>query len=318
MGSTPNAEPSETGIEAAATALAAVGPRLRRGFPLAPLTTFRLGGPAELYLEAQDESDLTAAGRAIHAGAIPWTVIGKGSNVLISDRGFAGLVIRLGPGFRWAAREGTRVRAGAAMPLPGLANVALSHSLSGLEFGVAIPATLGGAVRMNAGAHHRSMDEVIESVDVVVLPEGSRRTLGAAEVGFRYRHSGLPSGAVVVAAAATLATGERERIRALMDEARAWRRATQPLAEPNCGSVFKNPPDGHAAKLVEEAGAKGLEVGGARVSTKHANFIVARPGSSAEDVRRLIEAVQARVEDRFGVRLETEVQFVGRFDDREA
>lgn len=289
------------------------GSRVRTDFPLAPLTTFRLGGPAWLYLEAQDEADLAAAGRAVEATGIPWAVIGKGSNILVSDRGFPGLVVRLGRGFRWAAREAGRLRAGAAMPLPALSNVALAHSLAGLEFGVAIPATLGGAVRMNAGAHHRSMGEVLESIDLVVLPGGERRTVPAESIRLGYRSSSLPAGSVIVAASVSLSPGERSEIRRAMDEARAWRRATQPLAEPNCGSVFKNPEGDHAARLVEAAGAKGLEVGGAKVSEKHANFIVAGAGASSEDVRRLIDEVTVRVADRFGVELETEVMFVGDF-----
>jgi UDP-N-acetylmuramate dehydrogenase len=291
-----------------------LGPKVRVDFPLAPLTTFRIGGPASLFLEAQDQADLAAAGRALRESGIAWTIIGKGSNVLVSDRGFAGLVIRLGKGFRWAAREGPRLRGGAAMPLPALANVALAHSLSGLEFGVAIPATLGGAVRMNAGAHNHSMDETLESIDLAVLPQGERRSIPAEGAGLRYRQSALPTGAVVVAATVLLVPGHREEIRRLMDEARAWRRATQPLAEPNCGSVFKNPEGDHAARLVEAAGAKGLQIGSAKVSDKHANFIVAGPGASAEDVRRLIAEVTRRVSDRFGVKLDTEVQFVGDFD----
>jgi UDP-N-acetylmuramate dehydrogenase len=240
-------------------------------------------------------------------------VIGKGSNILVSDRGFPGLVVRLGRGFRWAAREAGRLRAGAAMPLPALSNVALAHSLAGLEFGVAIPATLGGAVRMNAGAHHRSLGEVLESIDVVVLPRGERRTVPAESIRLGYRSSSLPAGSVIVAASVSLSPGERSEIRRAMDEARAWRRATQPLAEPNCGSVFKNPEGDHAARLVEAAGAKGLEVGGAKVSEKHANFIVASAGASSEDVRQLIDEVTLRVADRFGVELETEVMFVGDF-----
>ncbi len=292
----------------------AVGSRVRTGFPLAPLTTFRLGGPAALYLEAEGGEDLVAASRAVGQTSIPWAVIGKGSNVLVSDAGFPGLVIRLGRGFRWAAREGSRIRAGGAMPLPAIANVALAHALAGLEFGVAIPATLGGAVRMNAGAHHRSMNEVLESIDVIILPEGRREAIPADAAGFRYRASGLPPGSIVVAAAVLLSVGDRVEIRRLMDEARDWRRSTQPLAEPNCGSVFKNPDGDHAARLVEAAGAKGLRVGGASVSTKHANFIVAGREASAEDVRRLIEEVRTRVIDRFGVALDTEVQFFGDFD----
>src|SRR5436309_6941296 len=293
---------------------AATGDRLRRGFPLARLTSFRLGGPAALYLEAETDGDLAAASAAVAESGVPWTVIGKGSNLLVSDRGFPGLVIRLGKGYRWAGRDGTRLSAGGAMPLPALAGVALTHSLSGLEFGVAIPASLGGAVRMNAGAHHHSMDEVLQTVEVYSIPQGSRSALPAAEAGFAYRHSKLPEGSVVVGATVRLRAGDQEDIRREMEAARSWRRATQPLAEPNCGSVFKNPPEDHAARLVEAAGAKGMAVGGAVISEKHANFIVARPGATASDVYRLIEHVSALVRDRCGVQLEPEVQRVGDFD----
>jgi UDP-N-acetylmuramate dehydrogenase len=299
------------GLDLAEAMLRDGGSPVRRGFPLAPLTTFRVGGPAALYLEAQGERDLAAASRAVAASGIPWVVIGKGSNILVADEGFPGLVIRLGKGYRWAAREGLRLRAGGAMPLPALSGVALAHSLAGLEYGVAIPASLGGAVRMNAGAHGRAMDEVIETIEVILIPEGVGQTLAATDAGFRYRHSGLPAGSVVTGATLLLGPGDPSEIRRLMDEARAWRRATQPLAEPNCGSVFKNPPSDHAARLVQEAGAKGLAMGGAMVSEKHANFIVARPGSTAGDVRRLIAEVQRRVRERSGVHLETEVQYVG-------
>jgi UDP-N-acetylmuramate dehydrogenase len=293
---------------------AALGQRLRASFPLAPLTSFRLGGPAALYVEAQSDADLAAASEAIRSGGIRWTVIGKGSNLLVSDAGFDGLVLRLGKGYRWVAREGTRLHAGGAMPLPALSGVALAHSLAGLEFGVAIPASLGGAVKMNAGAHTRSISDVVERIDLFSIPRGAGESIDAGEAGFSYRHSALPVGTIVVGATAGLAGGEPTEIRREMDEARRWRRATQPLAEPNCGSVFKNPSGDHAARLVEAAGAKGLSVGGAAVSAKHANFIVAGPGATAEDVRRLIGLVQDRVEQRFGLTLEPEVQLVGDFD----
>jgi UDP-N-acetylmuramate dehydrogenase len=293
---------------------ASVGKRLRVGFPLAPLTTFRVGGPAALYVEAQGDGDLRAAGGALSDTGIPWIVIGKGSNVLVSDRGFPGLVLRLGKGYRWAARDGVRLHAGGSMPLPALAGVALAHSLSGLEYGVAIPASLGGAIRMNAGAHHRSMDQVLERVDLYSLAGAERWSLPAEKAGFRYRHSALPEGSVVVGGTVLLEVGDPADIRREMDEARAWRKATQPLAEPNCGSVFKNPPGDHAARLVEAAGGKGLGVGAAVVSEKHSNFIVARPGATAGDVHRLIRLVQDRVAERFGISLEPEVQFIGDFD----
>jgi UDP-N-acetylmuramate dehydrogenase len=206
-----------------------------------------------------------------------------------------------------------RLTAGGATPLPALANVALQHALAGLEFGVAIPASFGGAVRMNAGAHDGSLDQVVESVEVMTLRDGRTATITASGVGFRYRSTALSDDAVVIGATVHLEPGQGEDIRRRMDEAREWRRRTQPLAEPNCGSVFTNPPGDHAARLVEAAGAKGMRVGGAAVSTKHSNFIVADAGASASDVVSLIERVQNLVHERSGITLELEVRLVGEF-----
>jgi UDP-N-acetylmuramate dehydrogenase len=293
---------------------AGCGARVRVSFPLAPLTSFRIGGPAALYLEVDSDADLSVAAEAVSEAGLPWIVIGKGSNLLVSDLGFPGLVLRLGKGFRWAGRDGAKLTAGGAMPLPALSGVALAHSLRGLEFGVAIPASLGGAVWMNAGAHRHSMDEVLDQLELYSIPEARRLALPASAAGFAYRRSALPGGTLVVGATALLSPGDPGEIREEMDAARAWRRATQPLAEPNCGSVFKNPPGDHAARLVEAVGGKGAFVGGASVSGKHANFIVARAGATARDVHLLIHQLQARVEQRFGINLEPEVQLVGDFD----
>jgi UDP-N-acetylmuramate dehydrogenase len=291
----------------------ACGDRLRVDFALAPLTTFRIGGPAALYLEPESERDLAAAGRALVEAGVPVAVLGKGSNVLVADAGFDGLVLRLGRSYRWSARDGDRLTAGGSMPLPALAGVALRHRLRGLEFGAAIPATLGGAVWMNAGAHGHELAEVVETVEVFRLRTGDLEAVPAADAGFRYRRSSLGEDAVVVGAHLQLAPGDPPAIRAAMDEAREWRRATQPLAEPNCGSVFTNPQGDHAARLIEAAGAKGRRVGGATVSTKHANFIVAEPGARAADVVALIAEVRSMVEADAGVLLEPEVRLVGSF-----
>jgi UDP-N-acetylmuramate dehydrogenase len=299
---------------AAAILRAACGERVRSDFPMAPLTTFRVGGPAGLYLEPESDTDLSAAGRAVTEAGIPVVVLGRGSNVLVADEGFPGLVLRLGRSYRWSARAGDHLTAGGAMPLPAMAGVALRHSLAGLEFGVAIPGTLGGAVRMNAGAHGHEMAEVLDFVEVYRLREGAAVTLRAADAGFSYRRSSLGDDAVVIGARLGLDRADPAAIRGRMDEARAWRRATQPLAEPHCGSVFKNPPGDHAARLIEAAGAKGRRVGGASVSTKHANFIVTEPArASSADVVALIEEVRSLVEAHDGVRLESEVQLVGTF-----
>jgi UDP-N-acetylmuramate dehydrogenase len=293
----------------------ACGSRVKTAFSMAPLTTFRIGGPAALFLEPESDADLAAVSAAVASTGIEVVVIGKGSNVLVSDRGFAGIVLRLGRGYRWAAREGDALSAGGAMPLPALAGVALRHSLSGLEFGVAIPASLGGSVRMNAGAHGGSMSDVVSAIEVYRLGSARADTIEAPDAGFGYRRTELPADAVVVGATVSLARGSAIEIRQRMDEARDWRRRTQPIAEPNCGSVFTNPPDDHAARLIDAAGLKDQRVGGAHVSSKHANFIVADPGTSSDDVRALIDLVRRRVDEAAGVVLDPEVRLIGEFAD---
>jgi UDP-N-acetylmuramate dehydrogenase len=300
---------------AAAVLRAARDDRVRRNLSMAPLTTFRIGGPASIYFEPDDEEDLLVVAEALRSGEVPVAILGKGSNVLVSDEGFPGLVLRLGRGFRWAARSGERIAAGGSMPVPALAGVALHHALAGLEFGVAIPATVGGAVAMNAGAHGHEIGDLVGEIDVFRLREGRSERIAPADAGFAYRRSALPADALVTGATLDLGRGEPGTIRTAMDEARAWRRATQPLAEPNCGSVFANPPDAAAARLIDEAGGKGMRVGGAAVSTKHANFIVADVGARAADVAALIRRVQELVERRTGIRLQPEVRMIGRFVD---
>lgn len=290
----------------------ACGDRVRRDFPLASLTSFRIGGPAALFLEPESMEDLECVSRTHVETGIPVVVLGKGSNVLISDDGIDALVLRLGRGFRWSARDGDRLSAGAAMPLGAFANVALEHSLTGLEFGVAIPASVGGAVRMNAGAHGGSMAGIVESSECFVLESGEAIRVAGRDSGFVYRDSELPG--IVISTTVLLAEGDPGRIRAIMDEARDWRRRTQPLAEPNCGSVFRNPPDGHAARMIEEAGGKELSAGAAAVSRKHANFITAGEGATAADVLALMAKVQALVLNRFGVTLQREVHLLGNFE----
>lgn len=293
---------------------ATCGERVRTGVPLAPFTTFRVGGPAALYLEAASEGDLRAVAEAVRELALPVLVLGRGSNLLVSDAGFPGLALRLGPAFRWVVAESTEIRAGAAMALPALAGVALQHGLSGFEWAVAVPASFGGAIRMNAGAHGGDLAEVLETAEVLDLVTGERAVVKAEDAGFRYRGSSLPDPGVVLAGTLRLRPGDPDAIRARMDEIREWRREHQPLAEPNCGSVFKNPAGVHAARLIDEAGLKGLALGGAQVSPKHANFIVTRPGARAEDVAALIRTVQERVAERTGIVLEPEVHLVGAFD----
>ena len=264
---------------------AAAGDRVRTAFPLAPLTSFRLGGPAALYLEPESDADLAAAGEAIVAAGVPFVVIGKGSNILVSDAGFPGLVLRLGHGYRWAARDGDRLTAGGAIPLPALAGVALRHGLAGLEFGVAIPATLGGVGADERGGARRCDGRrrgAHPDVPIARWARGAGRRARPRGSGTGDRASRTTPWSPAPSSCCTRT--DAVRIRERMDEAREWRRLTQPLAEPNCGSVFTNPEGDHAARLIDAAGGKGKRVGGASVSQKHANFIVAEPGARSSDV----------------------------------
>lgn len=304
-----------TPSEAAAILEARAHGRVTRDAPLGPLTSYRLGGPAEVLLEAAGEQDLVALAEAARASEAAVLVVGRGSNMLVSDAGFPGVAVRLGAGFRWSAVDGARVSAGAAMPLPSLAMLAMQHTLTGFEFAVAIPASLGGAVRMNAGAHGHDIGEVLDAAEVFLLDEARSVTVRADQAGFGYRTSSLPARSIVTAATLGLATGEPARIAELLDGAREWRRATQPLNLPNGGSVFKNPPDDHAARLIEAACGKGMSVGGARVSEVHANFIVAGEGASAADVHALMRRIQRLVREETGITLEPELKLVGPFDE---
>jgi UDP-N-acetylmuramate dehydrogenase len=285
--------------------------------PLAPLTSYQLGGPAALLLTAESADDLLALGAAVRETRLPVLVVGRGSNMLVSDRGFEGIAVRLGAGFRWIAAEGTRISAGAAVPVPGIAQAALDEDLTGFEFAVAIPASFGGAVRMNAGAHGHTVGEALESAEAFLMDEPSLRRFDAKELTFTYRASSFPPGAIVTAATIALHPGARAEIAARMREAREWRRATQPLNLPNAGSVFKNPPGDAAGRLIERVCGKRMRVGGARISEVHANFIVAEAGARADDVYTLMRRIQRRVAEETGIELEPEVKLIGRFEEVE-
>ncbi len=289
--------------------------RIERDGAIAPLTSYRLGGPADVLLDAAGVDDLEALAAAVDESGVPVLVVGRGSNMLVSDRGFDGIALRLGGGFRWSKASGTTIEAGGAMPLPAIATLAMHHELAGFEFAVAIPASVGGAVRMNAGAHGHEIAEVLSSIEVFVVPESRLRRMTAAEVGFSYRRSDLPGGSIVTAATLTLRPGTTDEIVAGMNEAKEWRRRTQPLNLPNGGSVFKNPPGDHAARLIEQTCGKGMSVGGARVSEVHANFIVTEGGARANDVYTLLRKIQRMVREDTGVELEPELKLIGEFEE---
>ncbi len=281
---------------------------------LAGLTTLRVGGRARVLVTAEHDADLVAVSRAGRDHGVGWAVIGRGSNLLISDAGWPGIAVTLGRGFRGVTIEGPRVRAGAAEPLPSLAVTVADAGLSGFAWACAVPGTLGGAVRMNAGAHGGEMVDHLVEVEVVRLATATRESWPVGALGLTYRHSELPDDAVVVAATLELRPGDAAEVREQIAGIRAWRRAHQPLNEPNCGSVFTNPPGDSAGRLIDAAGGKGLRVGNAEVSQRHANFIVTRPGATATDVHRLIEQVRARVRAAAGIELVAEVTLLGGFE----
>ena len=310
--------PSATTLEEAASELAgSVTGRVTPNRPLAPLTTFRVGGPAAIFVEPANETDLEITGRIAYGRSIPVWIMGKGSNVLVADAGFPGIVIRMAKGFDWI-RQGSssdRVEAGGAATLPQVSNWAAKRALTGLEFAVAIPATVGGGVAMNAGAHGSDVSMVLESVRICFLAEGRTESAQATELDMTYRRTRLGPDSVVCSANFLLQPGDPVEIAAKMREHRRHRSTTQPSEAPNAGSMFKNPPGGSAGELIESAGLKGTSVGRAEVSAKHGNFFLARPGATAQNVYDLMAAVQAAVEERLGVRLIPEVKLIGRFDE---
>jgi UDP-N-acetylmuramate dehydrogenase len=314
----------------AATLEARCPGRVGRQVSLAPLTTFRLGGPAAVYLRAEGLDDLAALADALRTDPVPLLVVGRGSNMLVADGGWPGVALQLGQRFRGVEIDGTELEAGGATPLPSVAAHSAKASLGGIAFAVAIPGSVGGGVRMNAGAHGSELADRLVWADVFHLageapigrgagrepagaPTGRAARMKPDELGFGYRRSALPAGAVVTAARFALIPAPEATVRAEIDEARRWRRDNQPVNQPNCGSVFANPPEMAAGRVVELLGMKGEAVGGARISEVHANFIVAAGGATAADVLALIRRAMRRARDELGVTLRTEVQLVGDF-----
>ncbi len=284
--------------------------------PLAALTTYKFGGPARWLLEADSEDDLIrlAAALAEEPAPVPVVVLGRGSNVVISDLGFRGVVVRPGPGLGGLeiGADGT-CRTGGALPLPVLARRAAEADRGGLEFYVGIPGSVGGAVCMNAGCHGSDTAEWLVTARIADVRTGRVREAGPSDLGMSYRHSEVGGDEVVTAAVFRTVPRARadaeERMRAIT----AWRREHQPGGTLNAGSVFKNPPNDSAGRLIDSLGLKGFRVGAVSVSARHANFFVAGEGATAQDVHDLVAEVRRRVYEESGVLLEPEVRFVGRF-----
>lgn len=291
---------------------------VQRAAPLARLTTYRLGGPAAVLVEPADLAALEEAARVLSAevGAVPVLVLGRGSNTVVSDEGWPGVVVRLTEAWSRITpvlETGSALEVGSAKALPLVANWAARRGLSGLEWSIGVPGSVGGAVRMNAGAHGSDMSSCVESVKVLDLDALLFEEWDEARLGFSYRHSEVTDRHVVLSAVLRLTPEDEESVRARMESYRRHRAATQPGALQNAGSTFKNPPGDSAGRLVDAAGLKGFRVGGASVSEKHANFFMAGPQARAQDVFDLVHEVRRRVFEAFSVWLEPEVRFVGAF-----
>lgn len=292
-----------------------VGVRVEQHAPLARSTTMRVGGPADLLATVRNAFELRGLVRFARSRDLPILVLGRGSNVVISDLGVRGLVIQVKA--EQTRVDGVRYHAAAGVPMARAATETQKAGLTGLEFGLAIPGTVGGAIWGNAGAHGADIAGVLESADLL-SPEGVESKVDAAELGFGYRESRLKhppdSGGreLVLGGTFRLEPAPPDAIRAALDEIRHWRQAHQPLGLPSAGSVFRNPAVGGAAgQRIEEAGLKGFRIGGASVSEKHANFIIADRTATAADVRALADHVRATIREADGVDLQFEIEFVG-------
>lgn len=278
---------------------------------MAKHTSFRIGGPADLLAQPADEAELAALLQVASEHAVPVTLIGNGSNLLVRDKGIRGLVIKLGNLFSGVEVCGNTLTFGCGVSLAMASKKAASLSLSGLEFAVGIPGTIGGAVYMNAGAYDGEMAKVVTKVRVMD-EQGKTSELAASELDFAYRHTALQnSGRIVTSVTVSLVPGDADAIAAKMADFSQRRISKQPLELPSAGSMFKRPPGYFAGTLIDQTGLKGYTVGGAQVSTKHAGFVVNIGGATASDVLQLISDVQSKVFAAHGVHLEPEVLVLG-------
>ena len=283
--------------------------RLREHVDLSRTNWFRVGGPAEFLFKPDDTNDLSAF-LALLPQQIPVTVLGVGSNVIVRDGGIDGVVIKLGRNFAAITIHGNKVEVGAAALDINAAQLACEHSLSGLEFLSGIPGTIGGAVRMNGGAYGSDMSKVLIEAEIVER-RGKVRILSNAELGFVYRNSALPEGAIVTKAWLQGILGDKAEIAGRMAEIAQAREETQPSTRTG-GSTFKNP-EGHKAwELIDRAGCRGLTIGGAQVSEKHCNFFINTGDATARDIEALGEEVRRRVKEQTGITLEWEIKRIGR------
>lgn len=279
--------------------------------PMSKHTSFRIGGPADFFVQPANEEELWNALHLARQEKVPFFIVGNGSNLLVSDEGFRGMILHTGGMLKDIFVEGDVIYAQAGALLSTVAKTALEHGLAGMEFAAGIPGTLGGAVCMNAGAYGGEMKDILLDAEVLTQ-EGERLVLPVEELNLSYRHSVIfEKNYVVLAAHIRLSRGDTAEIKNRMNELAGARRDKQPLEYPSAGSTFKRPEGYFAGKLIQDAGLKGYTVGGAQVSEKHSGFVINRGGATAEEVRFLIRQVQQKVRSQFGVELEPEVRMLG-------
>ena len=277
---------------------------------LAKMTTLRVGGPASIFLTVDTLAELRVVLQVVRDFELPSLILGRGSNILVSDKGFRGVVFQLGQDFNQTAVEKNEIIAGAAVTLTSLVQSALKNSLGGLTFAVGIPGTLGAAIAINAGAHGAAVGDIVRNVTYYTEDLQLERQ-GHDHLDFGYRTSGLPKNAIVVEATLALSLSSAEIIKSQMETNWRRRKTNQPSELPNAGSMFKNPADDAAGRLIEAAGCKGQAIGGAQVSGKHANFFMNTGGATAADFYLLMQGVAAKVEAASGIKLEPEVKIIG-------
>ncbi|PLR69657.1 MULTISPECIES: UDP-N-acetylmuramate dehydrogenase [Bacillaceae] len=280
--------------------------------PLAKHTTIKIGGPAEIFVEPNSIEDLKKTMAIVTKSGAAWRAIGRGSNLLVGDSGIKGVVIKLGKGLDHLEVDGDIITAGGGYSLIKLTTVISKQGLSGLQFAGGIPGSVGGAVYMNAGAHGSDMSKILIKAHIL-FEDGTLEWLSAEELDFSYRTSLLQKKrpGICLEAVLKLEKGNREEIVAELQKNKDYRRETQPWDHPNCGSVFRNPLPHYAGQLVQESGLKGYQIGGAKISELHGNFIVNTGNATAKDVLDLIDYVKKTIYEKHSVKMETEVEIVG-------
>jgi UDP-N-acetylmuramate dehydrogenase len=284
--------------------------KIRRGVPMSEVTSFRIGGPADLCLFPQDRQDLRIVLALFQERGLPFLLLGKGTNLLVTDKGIREPLINLSHGFTEISKQGARVIAGAGVGLPQLLTFCANHALTGLEALAGIPGTVGGGIRMNAGSWGKEIGDQIASL-LVMDYAGETRQVTRKQVTFGYRGINLPFDGIILQGEFSLRKGKKDEILQQMAEFLRKKKETQPLTQPSAGSIFKNPPDMPAGRLIEELGLKGTRRGDAIISPLHANFIVNTGSAQAQDVLALIELVRTRVYQEKKIKLELEVLIIG-------